>query len=182
MTLNQAVLFMRIEASETRLSMCSSALLSSVMYHINIMTTMPQSAQDSSRADFFMALCYAVNILIWMTALSQYMCVASTRPILSRWAKESYFHKTRATVPFVSIVMACWIMIEGSQWLNNILLILGAFAAVVLFLALDYKRFVATLEDADLLEERTSPAASSPNRTVLKPPTTRKSSGEVAFG
>ena len=70
---------MRLEEGSTRLSMCASALLSSVMYHVTIMGNTPQTAQRSTKADHFMMLCYCVNVLVWAAVISQYVIWAANK-------------------------------------------------------------------------------------------------------
>merc|ERR1712087_1074075 len=110
MILNQAVLFLHVEASETRLSMCSSALLSSVMYHITINSNTPSTATETTRADCFMFLCYLQNVLIWFIVLFMYVVDKSRFLQVAEWVRTSLHYHSRIALPLDSATFVILIL------------------------------------------------------------------------
>lgn len=142
MILNQATLFLHVEASETRLSLCASALLSTVMYHVTIMSSTPSSAQDATRADAFMVLCYSVNAFTWLMVLLQYSIgyTKKKKTLLSSWVKESFWYRTRLVGPPLCMILALCTAYVTTPFAGATILAV-TFLCVVGLLILDYKIF-----------------------------------------
>jgi len=142
MFLNHAVLLLYVEASETRLSMCSSALLSSVMYHTTINYNIPSTATESTKADCLMMLCYGQNVLIWIVVLIQYIASNSSQyGQVGRWARSSLFTKSRIVLPLNSALLILLVFKTDSRGL-----LLGyVFNIVALFVGamVDFAQFTA---------------------------------------
>lgn len=115
MLLNQAPLFLHVEASESRLFLSASALLSTVMYHISIMGSIPDTASQNTQADSFMVLCYSINAMIWVAVLIQYIAhFTNRRPIVSAWVRVSFWYKTRLCGPPTSFLLSVLTFPSGS--------------------------------------------------------------------
>jgi hypothetical protein len=139
MLLNQAVLFIRLDDGSARLSMCASALLSSVMYHVTIMANSPTTAQESTKADSFMMLCYCVNVAIWVMVLVQYIASRSTDPVRRQWA-DSLFFKGQVGCPLLSFAGGLSVLlVKSTLWGLCIIMVLGAMGMIALIT--DLRRF-----------------------------------------
>lgn len=129
--LNQAVVWLRPQASESRVMMSSSSFVASVMYHVTISSSTPTTARQITKADLFMMICYGVNLAILFSALIQYLAYSASDEEMKAWVANGLYFASRYLVTILTLTFVLSIF-----WVETILQVVLLYALLGAIFAL----------------------------------------------